>query len=249
MTTVEAFVADIKAKPEDDALRLIYADWLDENGQPAWAEFIRAQCELARIAAELPTLDHDYKQPRGVSGQMIACFCKRCRRALNLTDRNVALWQREADLLLHHADAWCPWRGGDSVTRAYRVNKGAVEWADKTKFGCEFVFQRGFIEIVRCLHNAWLQHGPAAVRPHPVQRVDLVDKRPTDAYHIGAGVAWVKRRDDVVETSTLDPALFDVLEAVEHRFGPVIALKIFSNPMEANDALSTAGIAYARGSS
>ena len=35
--------------PEDDAPRLIYADWLDEHGQPERAEFIRVQCAMARI--------------------------------------------------------------------------------------------------------------------------------------------------------------------------------------------------------
>ena len=42
------FLAAIRAAPDDDAPRLIYADWLDEHGQPERAEFIRVQCELAR---------------------------------------------------------------------------------------------------------------------------------------------------------------------------------------------------------
>jgi uncharacterized protein (TIGR02996 family) len=48
MTLAAAFIADITDHPEDDAPRLIYADWLQENGDPERAEFIRAQCELAR---------------------------------------------------------------------------------------------------------------------------------------------------------------------------------------------------------
>lgn len=35
-------VAAILAEPEDDALRLVYADWLEEHGEDAWAQFIRA---------------------------------------------------------------------------------------------------------------------------------------------------------------------------------------------------------------
>jgi uncharacterized protein (TIGR02996 family) len=49
MTHDEAFMADVRATPADDAPRLIYADWLDEHGQPERAEFIRAQCEAARL--------------------------------------------------------------------------------------------------------------------------------------------------------------------------------------------------------
>jgi uncharacterized protein (TIGR02996 family) len=46
MTHDEAFLADIRANPDDDGVRLIYADWLEENGQPQRAEFIRVQVEL-----------------------------------------------------------------------------------------------------------------------------------------------------------------------------------------------------------
>jgi carbon storage regulator CsrA len=34
--------------PDDDGLRLIFADWLEERGDPL-GEFIRAQCEVARL--------------------------------------------------------------------------------------------------------------------------------------------------------------------------------------------------------
>jgi uncharacterized protein (TIGR02996 family) len=37
------------AAPEDDAPRLVYADWLDEHGQPERAEFVRLQCAMDRI--------------------------------------------------------------------------------------------------------------------------------------------------------------------------------------------------------
>jgi len=43
------FFRDILANPEDDTPRLIYADWLDDQGDEARAEFIRLQCELARL--------------------------------------------------------------------------------------------------------------------------------------------------------------------------------------------------------
>ena len=49
------FLEAIYAAPEDDAPRLIYADWLEEAGDTL-GEFIRLQCELAR----LDTLDLRY---------------------------------------------------------------------------------------------------------------------------------------------------------------------------------------------
>jgi uncharacterized protein (TIGR02996 family) len=48
-----ALLAAILASPDDDLPRLVYADWLDEHGDPARAEFIRTQIELAKLP------DHD----------------------------------------------------------------------------------------------------------------------------------------------------------------------------------------------
>jgi uncharacterized protein (TIGR02996 family) len=45
----QAFLQDIIAHPDDDAPRLIFADWIEENGDPERAEFIRLQCQLARL--------------------------------------------------------------------------------------------------------------------------------------------------------------------------------------------------------
>lgn len=39
----ESFVAAIAANPSDDLPRLVFADWLEENGDPERAEFIRTQ--------------------------------------------------------------------------------------------------------------------------------------------------------------------------------------------------------------
>jgi uncharacterized protein (TIGR02996 family) len=49
MADRDAFLAAIRADPDDDTNRLVYADWLDDHGQPQRAEFIRLQCELARL--------------------------------------------------------------------------------------------------------------------------------------------------------------------------------------------------------
>lgn len=47
MTHEEAFLEDILEQPDDDAPRLIFADWLEENGDPDRAEFIRIRVEQA----------------------------------------------------------------------------------------------------------------------------------------------------------------------------------------------------------
>jgi uncharacterized protein (TIGR02996 family) len=44
-----SFLAAICANPDDDTTRLVFADWLDERGDPGRAEFIRTQIERARL--------------------------------------------------------------------------------------------------------------------------------------------------------------------------------------------------------
>lgn len=45
----EALLAEIRAAPDDDAPRLVFADALSDRGDP-WGELIVAGCELARLA-------------------------------------------------------------------------------------------------------------------------------------------------------------------------------------------------------
>jgi uncharacterized protein (TIGR02996 family) len=47
MTDGAALLRAVLADPGDDAPRLVYADWLEENGEPGHAAFIRGQIELA----------------------------------------------------------------------------------------------------------------------------------------------------------------------------------------------------------
>ena len=48
MNNHNPFLDAIRETDSDDTPRLIYADWLEERGDPR-AEFIRVQCELAKL--------------------------------------------------------------------------------------------------------------------------------------------------------------------------------------------------------
>jgi uncharacterized protein (TIGR02996 family) len=52
LTSDDAFLKAILADPNDDAPRLIYADWLDEQGRHERAEFIRVQVALSGLDAD-----------------------------------------------------------------------------------------------------------------------------------------------------------------------------------------------------
>jgi uncharacterized protein (TIGR02996 family) len=89
--TRAAFLADIRAAPDDDAPRLIYADWLQDHGDPDRAEFIRVQCELAR-------LDTSAKRRTTLA-----------RREKKLLTANQTRWTEGAFLeWLKHPEAECP---------------------------------------------------------------------------------------------------------------------------------------------
>lgn len=86
MTEEQALLAAVKAHPDDDLPRLVLADWLDEQGQPDCAEFIRLQVELAKLQDESEILpEHD--------------------------GRRVILETREAELLEEYHNQWIgPWK-------------------------------------------------------------------------------------------------------------------------------------------
>ena len=73
----DALLNGIAADPAADLPRLVYADWLEEHGQDLLAEFIRIQCEIAKLEVG----------PRTV------------------IDRNVHLWRRQQELLDGHMGA------------------------------------------------------------------------------------------------------------------------------------------------
>ncbi len=105
--TRASFLADIRARPEDDAPRLIFADWLDEHGEPERAEFIRVQCELARLGEDDPRCS-SLKQ-----------------RELQLLDAHQLRWTEVAFLdWLRHPQAECP---DPSSHKVCRVMVRAVE--------------------------------------------------------------------------------------------------------------------------
>jgi uncharacterized protein (TIGR02996 family) len=59
-----ALWAAIRANPDDDTPRLVYADWLQENGDEARAEFIRLQCGLPQLSPSSEVLANNRSSDR-----------------------------------------------------------------------------------------------------------------------------------------------------------------------------------------
>ena len=96
----QGFLQAIRANPADDSPRLIYSDWLEEHGEPEWAEFIRLQCQAVRLAeysdadlllrhlwySDRPLLSLDCLDPD------LAAYETASRRAGELLARNQKRW-------------------------------------------------------------------------------------------------------------------------------------------------------------
>jgi uncharacterized protein (TIGR02996 family) len=79
----EGFLRTILDAPEDDAPRLVYADWLEEHGQPERAEFIRIECEQTTIRSDPVVAPNRWDSPR---------FWELEERRKQLYDRYAAQW-------------------------------------------------------------------------------------------------------------------------------------------------------------
>jgi uncharacterized protein (TIGR02996 family) len=54
--TEQQLIAAVRARPTDPMARLVYADWLDEQGEPGKAEYLRLLHESERIWLRLAEL-------------------------------------------------------------------------------------------------------------------------------------------------------------------------------------------------
>lgn len=89
----QAFLDDIREYHEDDAPRLIYADWLEEKGDPERAEFIRVQCELARLDVD----DDRVPALRRQSEDLLVKYGKRWTKGLRKYARSYTFTRGFAD--------------------------------------------------------------------------------------------------------------------------------------------------------
>ncbi len=60
----QGFIQAIADDPDNDVHRLVYADWLDDNGDPERAEFIRLECELFPLLVDENTAPNHWDCPR-----------------------------------------------------------------------------------------------------------------------------------------------------------------------------------------
>src|SRR5262245_57542211 len=132
----DALLAAIRANPEEDTPRLMFADWLDEQGDDASrarAEFIRLQCEIANLDADGSDSQpvYEFLRDRDYVTRPSADWTK----IDHGIHRRITLAARARELLARHAQEWTP-----RLPKRARVEWLAVPFSDKVPLG----FHRGF---------------------------------------------------------------------------------------------------------
>ena len=147
-----AFMRAIRERPADNTPRLVFADWLQENGDEPRAEFIRAQVELAAGGMRHT---HTAGQPGG---------CRLCRLR-RVQSRYIEGPGRAEVARLFDRDPNDLWYGGASLVRL-----GPGQSQD---FAVEFA--RGFVWRIECTWGDYFRRAATVFREHPIEDVRLID--------------------------------------------------------------------------
>jgi uncharacterized protein (TIGR02996 family) len=141
--TAQDFLDAIIANPDDDTLRLQYADWLDEQGDAARAEFIRVQITLAGM-------DEADERREGLQ-----------KREQDLLDAQRATWLSEsAAAFTERVDDPYLMQACQEAGNYLHIKQGAY-------------FARGLLEGIHLAGAEFLKHADALFRMWPIREVRL----------------------------------------------------------------------------
>ena len=230
MNDGEALYEAILAQPAEDTPRLMYADWLDEHGNPDRAEFIRAQCqEACREWLVDPSEGHTC-----AAIPCILCEDEQDRNRLWKNERRWIETNRKLIQAAHKPFTIGLWRQGAPVD-------------DREAW---LLFRRGFVDEARCTLATFLANAPALAR-FPITRVRLTDREPSGGSPDTPGAYyWFddRRQGGISHGSMYLPAvIYDLIEwgfdlGADIRIGP--ATSSLTSYELAQDALSAACVQY-----
>ena len=147
MTDDTPFLRKIMDHPHEVGPRLVFADWLEERGDP-WGELIRLQCELATTYQEQKLDEYLQVYADSTVGFSVRGMIERCGRLLDTLTPTII--QRMFDGALH---------GMITVVNRYRPVEGDLiwwresvwDWNDKTRL----FFWRGMPERAAMIDLQW----------------------------------------------------------------------------------------------
>lgn len=157
MSSDDIFIQAIVEKPDDDALRMAYADWLVDQGQTERAEFLRAQCMLAHIPEADRKALYDREQ--------------------FLLDRHWREWLQPLPVLLDPPRSFLQRLGGRLSHRFARPvwlcsQSSWRDYSERRDYGSveHFIvqFHRGFVENLSLPASAVLAHAEVIFKAAPL---------------------------------------------------------------------------------
>lgn len=183
-TTVQTtFLHDILATPHDESIRLIYADWLEENGDPEWAELIRVQTALSKYPEEFTIADTliniGIKPPKNSTRPTT-----KLKKRLVESATFLALRKREKAILSKHnyLTRWgdLSFLGGVNAyigipdSSAHCMNLAPQE----NPGGINIKLRRGFVEYISMPLDKWRRFGARIVQTVPITHAHATTARP-----------------------------------------------------------------------
>lgn len=244
----QALLAGIIANPADDLRRLVASDWLTENGEPEYGEFVHVQVEMAKLGwPDCPVcpMSLRLRELWGHGGPVRGIFRRECPALVGVPLHLVppaddarspyAIVRRGfvAEVRCRLAD-WtggeCGRCGGDG--RAHGADR-PFEWSADTDYGkCVICKGTGRVEGI----------GESVVASHPVKTVTITDREPMEVF---ADVwCWGRSFTDVLEERhRLPERVFNLLSGIASQVERVD----FATREAALDALSAALILHAKG--
>lgn len=217
MSERETFEGQIRENPDDDTVRLVFADWLQENGDADYAEFVRVQIELAKSAEKIGTQFVKDTRPVG---------SRRDHIAVRDEDPHVEkLRRREMELFrnltkVNAPGAWRAFAGLPIAGGTHQDGKCLVSVYGATPYTALGTIRRGFLEAVELPCEVFCgltgrDGTTAALFRHPVRLVTLSDRTPDETFDAPHFSLWHRavEPDELDDAPSLLPAeLFDLLQ-------------------------------------
>lgn len=177
-TTQRALLNAIIANPDDNAPRLIFADWLDENA-------VESECEkcdgtathhISYYAHEAcPSCNANGRVSNGFAERAASIRCQIKHPRWFGDDTWMESDNKNEDGYL---DALSWLKSDHCKTEFANTQEGNWVWNKMRPDGIVGVYRRGFIDEIRCTLKQWLDHGKDIVREHPATKVVATDKEP-----------------------------------------------------------------------
>lgn len=237
--TADALLRAVLEKPHDDAPRLVYADWLEENARPC------AYC------------DGGWRTRPGCQpGRLSESRCERCS-GTGEDGRQERADFIETQIALARDGFW-PCGKPRNNDRAGRARERELAWGncgnlrewsglrqpwsvglapDDAITPPTALFRRGFVESVACTTADFLAHAAMIFSAHPLTAVRLVGREPELPPE--CGYLWHRQGGP---PETVLPA--EIIQA--GRTAGVDLLESFGSHADAHAALSLAAVAYGR---